>query len=164
MHCRSCGGQLPGDAAFCPTCGAWPHAGNAFCFNCGSPTNLLAEVCLRCGVRFSRLPPDVSVKSRVVAVLLAYFLGHFGVHRFYTGRTASAIVMLLAGSVVPAAAFVVFIVVLVAGLEPWVWAGIALVFGVYGGFIAVTIWRAIDFVLLAAGKFRDGQGKYIRKD
>ncbi|WGK69818.1 TM2 domain-containing protein [Candidatus Haliotispira prima] len=40
---------------------------------------------------------DVSPKSRLVAVLLSWFLGYFGVHRFYLGRTKSAIMQILFG-------------------------------------------------------------------
>lgn len=36
-----------------------------------------------------------SDRSRIVAALLAFFLGVFGIHRFYTGRTGSAIAMLV---------------------------------------------------------------------
>ena len=34
-------------------------------------------------------------KNKIVAALLAFFLGAFGVHRFYVGRVGSGIVMLL---------------------------------------------------------------------
>lgn len=37
----------------------------------------------------------VSNKSRLVTFLLAFFLGGFGVHRFYVGKTGSGIAMLL---------------------------------------------------------------------
>ena len=37
---------------------------------------------------------DVSRKSRLVALLLAVFLGYFGVHRFYAGQIATGIVYL----------------------------------------------------------------------
>jgi TM2 domain-containing membrane protein YozV len=36
-----------------------------------------------------------SERSKIVAALLAFFLGPLGVHRFYLGRTGSGIVMLL---------------------------------------------------------------------
>ncbi len=34
-------------------------------------------------------------RSRIVAALLAFFLGTLGIHRFYTGRTGSGLVMLV---------------------------------------------------------------------
>ncbi len=34
-------------------------------------------------------------RNRIVAALLAFFLGIFGIHRFYLGRTGSGIVMLV---------------------------------------------------------------------
>lgn len=37
----------------------------------------------------------LSNKSRTVALLLAMFLGTFGAHRFYAGRSGSATAMLL---------------------------------------------------------------------
>ena len=40
-------------------------------------------------------PRGPSDKSRTVALALALLLGMFGAHRFYAGRTASAILMIL---------------------------------------------------------------------
>lgn len=40
-------------------------------------------------------PPPVTSRNKIVAALLAFFLGVFGVHRFYLGRIGSGIVMLL---------------------------------------------------------------------
>lgn len=39
--------------------------------------------------------PDASARSRVAAGLLGIFLGAFGAHRFYTGHTGVATIMLL---------------------------------------------------------------------
>ena len=36
-----------------------------------------------------------SSKSRLTTFLLAFFLGGFGVHRFYVGKTGSGIAMLI---------------------------------------------------------------------
>jgi TM2 domain-containing membrane protein YozV len=38
---------------------------------------------------------NISPKSRLVAALLCFFLGSFGVHRFYAGKTGTGILMLL---------------------------------------------------------------------
>ena len=43
----------------------------------------------------SRAPAHASDRNKFVAALLAFFLGPLALHRFYLGRTGSAIVMLV---------------------------------------------------------------------
>jgi len=38
---------------------------------------------------------NVSPKSRLVTLLLCFFLGGFGVHRFYVGKMGTGLLMLL---------------------------------------------------------------------
>jgi TM2 domain-containing membrane protein YozV len=38
---------------------------------------------------------DISEKSRLVALLLCFFLGGLGIHRFYVGKTGTGILMIL---------------------------------------------------------------------
>lgn len=38
-------------------------------------------------------------KSKIAAALLAFFLGTFGVHKFYLGRTGAAVTMLVCGTI-----------------------------------------------------------------
>ncbi len=38
-------------------------------------------------------------KNRIVALVLAFFLGHWGIHKFYLGKTNAGVVMLLLGTV-----------------------------------------------------------------
>ena len=40
---------------------------------------------------------EYSCKSRLVALLLCWFLGLFGAHRYYTGKYFTGILMLLTG-------------------------------------------------------------------
>lgn len=66
-----------------------------YCSNCGAEIADQAVVCPKCGCAVSLSPTGVSQKSWLVAVLLCLFLGGLGIHRFYLGRTASGILMLL---------------------------------------------------------------------
>ena len=68
----------------------------------------------------------VSERSRGVALALAVVGGVFGLHRFYTGRTQSAI-----------------------------WMGLT-----FGGGL---IWYLYDIVVVAAGDFRDGDGRRVAR-
>ena len=84
-----------------------------FCFACGQSIDARAEICPKCGVR----QKDVAVagsKSRIAAALLAFFLGGFGVHKFYLGRVGQGIVYLLfCWTLIPAViAFIEFIIYL----------------------------------------------------
>jgi TM2 domain-containing protein len=68
----------------------------------------------------------VSDRSRALALALAVAGGVFGLHRFYTGRTHSAVWMCLT----------------------------------LGG---MGIWYLYDVVVLAAGDFRDGDGRRVAR-
>ena len=37
---------------------------------------------------------DISRKSRLIALLLCFFLGYLGIHRFYAGKIGTGILML----------------------------------------------------------------------
>lgn len=41
----------------------------------------------------------VADKNRIAAALLAFFLGGFGIHKFYLGKTTAGIIMLLCGTI-----------------------------------------------------------------
>ena len=67
---------------------------------------------------------DGSDRSRLVALIMAMFLGLFGVHRFYVGKTGSAIAQIFT----------------------------------LGG---LGIWTMYDVILIAAGSFRDADGRRV---
>lgn len=110
---------------FCPKCGKEVPEGSSFCPGCSTR---LQE------------PADISPKSRLATALFAFFLGEFGAHRFYVGKTGSAVAMLA---------------LTILGLATvWFFVGIAF-------FVAVGIWALIDFIFAVAGSMRDSQGKLI---
>lgn len=65
--------------------------GARYCSNCGAETLPSTEVCVKCGVRVAR----ASDKDLATTVLLSFFLGVFGVDRFYLGYTGLGILKLL---------------------------------------------------------------------
>jgi TM2 domain-containing membrane protein YozV len=89
------------------------------------------------------LGADISPKSRLATTLLAFFLGEFGAHRFYIGKTGTAIIMLVLG---------------IVGLSTvWFFGfGLALL-------IVVGIWAFVDFIIAVVGSMRDNDGKLIQK-
>lgn len=65
LYCSKCGKQYSENAISCPTC--------------GEPNNSLKN----------------SALNNTTALLLCWFLGMFGAHRFYVGRVGSAIAQLV---------------------------------------------------------------------
>lgn len=68
--------------------------GGKFCSTCGASIHPMAEVCPHCGVRQSGSPSS-NRPNRVVAFLLAFFLGPLGVHKFYLGQSGAGVAYLL---------------------------------------------------------------------
>jgi TM2 domain-containing membrane protein YozV len=56
-----------------------------YCTNCGKEINDKAVVCVGCGVPVVSQKQTTDKKSKIVAGLLALFLGRFGAHKFYHG-------------------------------------------------------------------------------
>ena len=107
--CNNCGEKISDSNTFCPYCVKKVEVENA---EAKKDTPRTKDA-----VDYSDLEEEAlneSPKSRTVAALLAYFLGGIGIHRFYCGRTTSAILMLVfCWTFIPAIiAFIDFIVIL----------------------------------------------------
>ena len=83
----------------------------------------------------------MSDKSKVVAALLSFFLGMFGIHRFYLGRIGSGVVMLI------------------CAVFGWITTGIIIGFGLLA---FVAIWDVIDFIRILCNSLVDAQGRKLR--
>lgn len=69
-----------------------------FCSNCGAEIDDKAVVCVKCGCAVSptaRTPVNASSKDWIATLLLCFFFGTFGVHRFYVGKVGTGILQLI---------------------------------------------------------------------
>jgi TM2 domain-containing membrane protein YozV len=65
------------------------------CHACGRLIDHEAVVCTSCGV-MQPLPPELATDKHILpAGLLCVFLGVFGAHRFYVGKTGTALLQLV---------------------------------------------------------------------
>ena len=96
MYCKNCGNELNENAVACMNCGFAKGNGNRFCANCGSEVNPGAAICVKCGAAVQAASvANGDEKSKLVAVLLAFFLGSIGIHDFYLGYTKYGIIKIV---------------------------------------------------------------------
>ena len=131
MYCKNCGNQVDPNASVCLSCGVRIGDGINYCQNCGEPLAPNAAVCIKCGCAVTAgVAPGTPQKSKMVAGLLGIFLGSIGVHNFYLGYTAKAIIQLV-------------ITVITCGF----------------GAVISGIWGFIEGILILCGKIdKDGKG------
>ncbi len=114
MYCKNCGNELNSGAAICVNCGFAKGNGNKFCHNCGAEALSGASVCTKCGAILESGAASSVQKSKLVALLLAFFLGAFGVHDFYLGFTSYGILKIV-------------ITLVSCGTLSWIWPLIDLI-------------------------------------
>ena len=113
-----------------------------YCKNCGAEIPDNAVICVKCGVPV--IPVEQAAKSPssfVAALLLCFFLGGFGAHRFYVGKTGTAIAQLLLTII-----------------------GVVLSIILVGYFLvaAVGIWVLVDLIMIIIGSFTDKNGLPVK--
>jgi len=152
-YCFSCGAIILKEAEICPKCGvrqsnlrSFEGTPEVYCKSCGEKIKREAEICPKCGVRqFTSNVPDVKTAGPknelnsdwLILLLLCFFLGGFGIHQFYSGKTGRGIAMA-----------VIFVV------------SIPLCYVIVGvlGLIGVYIWALVDFINIIMEKFTNANG------
>ena len=90
--CQHCGGKIPEAAVVCTLCGCQveqikqAEQPSIVINNSNSNVNTNQNIMNAMGVH---------TRNKWVAFLLCFFLGYFGAHKFYEGRTGSGILYLL---------------------------------------------------------------------
>ena len=103
--CRNCGKQISEDFKVCPYCGEKIEEEilEISCPFCGKTIKSDFKVCPYCGNNYNNKKienyysnsNEMSDKNGIVCLLLLLFLGEFGAHKFYAGRIAGGVVMLI---------------------------------------------------------------------
>ncbi|MBR5479433.1 MAG: TM2 domain-containing protein [Clostridia bacterium] len=95
MFCKNCGSEMNENAVACMSCGFAKGTGEKFCANCGSEINPGAAICIKCGAAVTGGVAGGEQKSKLTAVLLAFFLGGIGIHDFYLGYNKYGIIKII---------------------------------------------------------------------
>lgn len=139
--CEQCGTELVKDAKFCLNCGSSVDGKPLISTTSNKPT--APSFVTKPSDNTTKYVPTESDKSRTIAALLAFFLGGFGAHRFYVGKTNSAFVQLVLGFS--------FWIALICFYFYYEEAGI---FFIIMG-IAWPIWILVDLIMILSGSFKD---------
>lgn len=111
-----------------------------YCSNCGEKLEEGADVCLKCGHMVKNRTINIATdipegrRSKIVAALLAFFLGSLGIHNFYLGYTSKGTTQLL------------------LTIIGWI---------IIVGPIISGIWSLIEFVQILTGSINDAQGNKL---
>ena len=137
ITCQECGKEVSDKATSCPSCGAPignTNANTKFCKHCGESIDKECIICPKCGKQVEELnnnndknivinnsavanatvtaPVSLRAKNKWVSVLLCFFLGVFGIHKFYEGKIGMGILYLLTMGLFGVGVFIDFIVLL----------------------------------------------------
>ena len=109
--CKHCGEKIAIDAVLCVKCGRQVEelAGAA---NAGQPNIVITNTNTNANTNINDAFMAGRQRSKWTAVLLCFFLGVFGAHKFYEGKTGMGILYLLTGGLCGIGALIDFIVLL----------------------------------------------------
>lgn len=86
-YCKYCGEIIDLDSIICPKCGKQVEVPTSVEIN-STPQPTADDIIINPSV-------VISPKNKIVALLLAIFLGYLGMHRFYVGKIGTGIIWFL---------------------------------------------------------------------
>ena len=95
---------------------------------------------------------NISPKSRLVAMLLALFIGSFGAHNFYLGKQSLAVSQLI-----------IFLISMIF-MFVYMSTGLIIDMAIYTiATLVVGIWVLVDFIFIIVGNAKDKDGKPVTR-
>ena len=118
MNCKKCGAEISESNRFCPACGfdqlgqaqASPAYGSA-------PPVVVNVVNTNTNTNMNNAGLQYPTKSKWVTLLLCFFLGGLGVHRFYVGKVGTGLIYLFTGGLFGVGWLIDFFVILFGGFR-----------------------------------------------
>ena len=117
--CQNCGAAITPEDKFCQNCGAGIEskkqgviAPSAQSYNRSGPTQQYYPSRQTQPAYGGPVRPNVSPKSRLVALLLCWFFGLWGFHRFYVGKSGTGILYLFTLGLFGIGIFVDFLLII----------------------------------------------------
>lgn len=154
-----------------------------YCFKCGTQLSDWDKFCPKCGISQTQetnhnrtnnkqiFDDYTSEKSRLVATLLALFLGGFGALDFYIGRKKIGIIKLILTIINLLLTIIVIVLMLQITKEQGSMSDQETMQAVYSLIIpyifiwiismAEGIWNLVDLILCLCGSMKDSEGKTI---
>ena len=112
--CSKCGKETSEDAEFCDSCGASLSNDNPVTTNINQPTQDDKNQPIQDD---KNQPTQDEPKEWLVTLLLSFFLGVLGIHRFYTGHTKIGVAQVLTFGGCGIWALIDFIMILVGNFK-----------------------------------------------
>lgn len=150
MYCSNCGYNISENESFCPQCGT-PVANNNYQPEQSQPINDSYQPEQSQPINDNYQPyqsqpqyaPQSEQKSKLVAALLAFFLGGYGIHNFYLGYTKKAIIQVCVSG------GCILLTLISCGV----------LFPLLIGNLGIGIWAFVEFIQILTGSISvDGKG------
>ena len=99
--CNKCGAVVKDGDVFCSACGAACAIEESVCCKaCGTEMKIGDNFCKKCGADRNgnqkvHQAKTVGQRSKLIAGLLGIFVGGFGIHNFYLGKTGLAVTQII---------------------------------------------------------------------